>query len=324
MSISRVKVFSAGEVLLASDLNGEFNNILNNPVDLWSPAGKAPNFNGFPLIIDADGDSEISATVDDRIDIIPGSNTTARFKTVVNAVNGFDFTGSQTLASVLLQSFGTDTNVDINVLPQGVGTTIIGGIGALNPTNIRGNTTIGTAAPVTPNVHTINGRASHQMGTGISYGTLVSIGHVNTTAVGNVGASGPDNLMTFPFQGNSLAASSKGVRMTMWGTTANNANAKTIEAFFGGTLGQFVLTTSIAGRWIIDALILRTGASTQDYMIEAREMQAGSTLAAPKSALNVGTLTESETGGITIGARTTLTTSDNDIVQEGFIVWFIH
>ena len=35
MAISRVKNWVA-EVLYATDLNAEINNILNNPVDLWS------------------------------------------------------------------------------------------------------------------------------------------------------------------------------------------------------------------------------------------------------------------------------------------------
>ena len=34
MALSRVKTWSSGETLTASDLNAEFNNILNNPVSL--------------------------------------------------------------------------------------------------------------------------------------------------------------------------------------------------------------------------------------------------------------------------------------------------
>lgn len=37
MSLSRVKVWVAGEVLTAADLNGEFNNILTNPMALITP-----------------------------------------------------------------------------------------------------------------------------------------------------------------------------------------------------------------------------------------------------------------------------------------------
>lgn len=47
MAISRVKTWSSGEVLTASDLNAEFNNILNNPVALISPLTADFNFAGF-------------------------------------------------------------------------------------------------------------------------------------------------------------------------------------------------------------------------------------------------------------------------------------
>jgi len=45
MSLSRVKVWNPGDVLTASDLNGEFNNVLNNPVSLVSPTTGPINFN---------------------------------------------------------------------------------------------------------------------------------------------------------------------------------------------------------------------------------------------------------------------------------------
>ena len=45
MAISRVKVWIAGEVLTASDLNGEFNNVLNNALSLISPLTANLDFN---------------------------------------------------------------------------------------------------------------------------------------------------------------------------------------------------------------------------------------------------------------------------------------
>lgn len=43
----------AAEVLSASDLNAEFNNILNNPVALWSPAAAAVDLDGQIITLDA-------------------------------------------------------------------------------------------------------------------------------------------------------------------------------------------------------------------------------------------------------------------------------
>lgn len=45
MSLSRVKTWNPGDVLTAADLNGEFNNVLNNPVSLVSPTTGPINFN---------------------------------------------------------------------------------------------------------------------------------------------------------------------------------------------------------------------------------------------------------------------------------------
>lgn len=53
MALSRVKSWISGEVLTASDLNAEFNSILNNPVSLISPLTGALDFDGVVLTLDA-------------------------------------------------------------------------------------------------------------------------------------------------------------------------------------------------------------------------------------------------------------------------------
>ena len=121
MSISRLKVWSAGEVLLASDLNAEVNNILNNPVDLWSPAGKAADMNGFELILDADADTSITSDTDDRIDFRLGGTDIFRLFTVASAVNGIDFTGAVTAGNPIIEAVGSDTNVGLIIRGKGTG-----------------------------------------------------------------------------------------------------------------------------------------------------------------------------------------------------------
>jgi hypothetical protein len=68
VALARVKVWNDGEILYASDLNVEFNNILGNPVSLVSPVTAAFDMNGFELILDADADTSITASTDDQID----------------------------------------------------------------------------------------------------------------------------------------------------------------------------------------------------------------------------------------------------------------
>ena len=68
MSLARVKTWSSGEVLTASDLNSEFNNLLNNARDLISPLTASLDLNGVELILDGDADTSITADTDDQID----------------------------------------------------------------------------------------------------------------------------------------------------------------------------------------------------------------------------------------------------------------
>ncbi len=69
MAVARVKTWVNDEVLTASDLNAEFNNILNNGESLGWPATGSKDLNGQEFILDADGDSSITADSDDTIDI---------------------------------------------------------------------------------------------------------------------------------------------------------------------------------------------------------------------------------------------------------------
>lgn len=119
MAISRAKTWSAGEVLTASDLNSEFNNILNNGVDLWSPATKAGDMNGFELILDGDGDTSVTADTDDRIDFRLGGVDLFRLDgTTASCVNGIDFVATATGTRARLVATG-DTNIGISIRAKG-------------------------------------------------------------------------------------------------------------------------------------------------------------------------------------------------------------
>jgi hypothetical protein len=136
---------------------------------------------------------------------------------------------------------------------------------------------------------------------------------VKTTAVGNVGA-GTDDLQTYDLPANVLGADGRCLRITAWGTTANNVNAKTVTLNVGSQVVMTqALTTSIAGTWRISAIVSRTGSSTQDIFAELLQL---STII-HKHTLTAGTQTD--TAAITIKC-TGAATSDNDIVQEGLLV----
>ena len=79
MAVAVFKTWIAGEVLDASDLNSSFTQIVNNGMDLWSPATKAADFDGQELTLDADADTSITADTDDRIDFEIGGTDSVRW-----------------------------------------------------------------------------------------------------------------------------------------------------------------------------------------------------------------------------------------------------
>lgn len=163
------------------------------------------------------------------------------------------------------------------------------------------------------------------LGTSSSYSRPQGTITTDTTAVGNVGASGPDVLQTYTLPANGLVSTGRGFRVHAWGTTANNANAKTVSLTFGSaTLITKQLTASIAGTWEIEATCIRTGTSAQDCWAVAHN-SGGTTVAATDGATVMrvsafGAQTQTETGTLAIATGSTVSTSNNDIVSEGLII----
>ena len=161
-----------------------------------------------------------------------------------------------------------------------------------------------------------HGNFTIQAGASSSFYAPVTVANVNVTAVGNVGA-GEDDLITFSLPADVLSANGKAVHITVWGSTANNAAAKTLKVYFGTQIVLTnALTASIAGLWRVEAIVVRTGAATQDWHSQLV------TLGVAAVALNdveIGTATQDETTALTIKC-TGEATSNNDILQEGLIV----
>ena len=121
MAVSRLKTWII-EVLTASDLNAEFNNILNNGEDLGWPATKAKDLNGQQLILDADADSHFTADTDDRLDLALAGTDLFRFDgTVATPVNGFDFVAAAAGSEPSLTAVGADTDISVLLTPKGAG-----------------------------------------------------------------------------------------------------------------------------------------------------------------------------------------------------------
>lgn len=184
---------------------------------------------------------------------------------------------------------------------------------------------VGTVGNAYFNVDT-NGIANTMFGTVNNQPIVGGLISSNTTAVGNLGASGPDDLQVGSLAASSLvtATNNRCVRVTAVGTTANNANAKTVRLVAGAgptALCTKQLTASIAGTWMMEAVICRTGASAQRYYAYCE--QSGGTTVSTTDGTGVwriptvtGTLTETETNAMTIKTQSTVSTSDNDVVSN--------
>lgn len=151
-----------------------------------------------------------------------------------------------------------------------------------------------------------------QPGNAIGVMEGVAKANANVTAVGNVG-TGEDDLITYSLPALSLLKVGSAVRIRAWGTTANNANAKTLRLYFGVAVLTTSLTVSQAGFWEINAIVVKNGASTQDANASLIEFP-GTLHDIEQSAPN-----QTDTAAITIKCTGDATAS-NDIVQEGLLV----
>ena len=75
MALSRVKTWIAGEVLNASDLNTEFNSILNNAVSLVSPFTGAVDFDGNTITLDAAAATQLVSSAAVSFNFTSGAKT---------------------------------------------------------------------------------------------------------------------------------------------------------------------------------------------------------------------------------------------------------
>ena len=75
MALARVKVWSTAETLTASDLNSEFNNIINNASSLISPLSGSLDWDGYAHTLDAAGVTSAQSTSSVAWTFIPGNKS---------------------------------------------------------------------------------------------------------------------------------------------------------------------------------------------------------------------------------------------------------
>jgi hypothetical protein len=130
MAISRLTVWTSGQILTAAALNGEFNNIINNGVDSWSPATKSVSFGGFAVVYDSAGVSNLQSPGTSGFLFTPGAKS-----------------GSPSVTGGTLNVAG-HTYTDTGTSASGTATAWTG-VSVQQPTLAAGNSTVTTTDAAT-------------------------------------------------------------------------------------------------------------------------------------------------------------------------------
>lgn len=160
----------------------------------------------------------------------------------------------------------------------------------------------------------------NNVGAGLTYddtaGSISATGgalvvNVDTTPVGNVGA-GEDTLITYTVPANTLDTNGQYLHFVASGIFAASLNTKRVKAYFGSAvlIDTGALAITAAGNWLVDAYIIRTGATTQRCV--ARFISDETALNAEATYVDA---TETLSGTIILKCTGTAT-ADNDIVEK--------
>ena len=258
MALARVKTWSSGEVLNASDLNSEFDNLLNNAVSLVSPLTAALDLNGFELILDADADTSITADTDDQIDF---------------RINGTD----QVVWSVTTMAFneqGADINFrvesDTNVNALFIDAGLFTGVGAIGLAAAATDAAVvlidNPALTATANTNIAKLRLENTAAITVPAGTTaiasaLSIDEPNLTATGTITVAATVYIEAAPSEGSSnyalwvdagdarfdgdlIAGATTMALLNTVATTVNFAGAATTL-----NIGTALGTATLAGSW---------------------------------------------------------------------------
>jgi hypothetical protein len=134
----------------------------------------------------------------------------------------------------------------------------------------------------------------------------------STTAAATTGTA-EETLMSYTMPANTLAVNGRGVRITAWGSTAANVNAKMIKVYFGTSVPAVITTSSSGAAWRATAYMTRTGAAAQTSWGEIL-------VSASAAAYGAFTATEALTSTVLIKVTGTTATAAGDATATGFMV----
>jgi hypothetical protein len=155
------------------------------------------------------------------------------------------------------------------------------------------------------------------LGSSTGFAFLAGTLSLQSTPVSNSG-TGETTLFTYDLPANGLVTTNRGVKISCYGSSANNANTKTLRVYFGTAMQTITIPAAVPGDWEVVSTIVRTGASAQRYA--SKTLVENDTTNATLTFINQGTLTQTETGAITIKVTGQSGTASNDLTSNLFEV----
>lgn len=140
---------------------------------------------------------------------------------------------------------------------------------------------------------------------------------LTTSNVGNV-TTGEDDLHSHTIPPYNLERVGAAVRTTFAGSTADNANAKSLRVYIGATkVMERALAVNEAGSWEVQIVLISMGVDEQKYTVRFLET-SGTGLLSPSTALAVGTTSETSSTAITL-KTTAEAVASNDVIGQAAV-----
>lgn len=174
------------------------------------------------------------------------------------------------------------------------------------------NMAAGTTPP-SPNI------LQQEMGGSASFAPSLQRAYCTTTATGTDANTSEKDLATFDLPANLFFTNNAGVWLEAWGTTAANANNKTMKLY---AAGSSLITNSVNPSpnnlgWMARASVHRRASGSQTYW---STMTVGGNL----QGTGVNTLSATDTSAITVKVTGQNGTANaNEITLQGFCVYFV-
>ncbi len=303
-AVSRLKTWSAAETLSASDLNSEFNNIVQNGEDLGWPATKAKDMDGQSIQLDGDQDTHITADTDDRIDFSLGGFDGVRFDgTTASSVNGFDIATQSTGVAPEIKSRG-ESNIGWELQDSnGNEMLVLGSVAsAVNEVTIT-NTATGVAPTIGSSGESNIGWELHD-----SNGNEIVVGAALGSAVNEITI---ENAAT----GNAPTIRSTGEADIGLEFQNSDSEETLILASVSTAVNELTIVNAATGN---TPIIRTTGESDIGIEFQNSDSEEMLILAATATSVNELTVTSAATGGtVTVAATGGDTDVDLNLVSKG-------